>query len=114
MEGPVLEEAQLFSGPTSPLGSPGELSKMLMPGSPPRGSVGQSGLGIGIFNFLVFQICFQALQSPEVEKRGEVRGLVGDGLPGPLTPQAWGVLWPAGAGTEDGESSRRHRLSLSH
>lgn len=54
----------------------------------------------GIFNSLVFQICFQALQSPEVEKRGEVRGMVGDGCPGPLTPQAWGVLWPAGAGTE--------------
>lgn len=36
MEGPVLEEAQLFSGPTSPLGSPEELSKMLMSGSPPQ------------------------------------------------------------------------------
>lgn len=48
----------------------------------------------------MFQICFQVLQSPEVEKREEVRGMVGDGLPGPLTPQAWGGMQPAGAGTE--------------
>lgn len=87
---------------------------MLMSGSPPRGSVGQSGLGIGIFNSLVFQICFQVLRSPEVEKRGEERGMVGDGLPGPLTPRAWRLCGQLVQRQKDAESSPHRRLSLSH